>query len=53
MAANMSTGDDDKDSDDADLYTIMGDDKKDGEVILMPTVIVEDEPGTVVLAEAP
>ena len=44
MAANMTTGDDDKD--DADLYT-MDDDKNDGEGVLMPTVIVEDEPGTV------
>ena len=46
MAANMTTGDDDKD--DEDLYT-MDDDKNDGEGGLMPTVIVEDEPGTVVL----
>lgn len=45
MAANMTTGDDDKD--DADLYT-MDDDKSDGEGVRMPTVIVEDEPGTVV-----
>lgn len=46
MTANMTTGDDDKDE--ADLYT-MDDDKSDGEGVLMPTVIVEDEPGTVVL----
>jgi len=46
MAENMTTGDDDKD--DADLYT-MDDDKSDGEGVLMPTVIVEDEPGSVVL----
>lgn len=46
MAANMTTGDDDKDE--ADLYT-MDDDKSDGEGVLMPTVIVEDEPGTVAL----
>jgi transcription factor IIIB 90 kDa subunit len=45
MTANMTTGDDDKD--DADLYT-MDDDKSDGEGVLMPTIIVEDEPGTVV-----
>ena len=44
MAANMTTGDDDKD--DADLYTM-----DDGEG-LMPTVIVEDEPDTVVLTPA-
>ncbi|KAF8800742.1 cyclin-like protein [Phlegmacium glaucopus] len=47
MAANMTTGDDDKD--DADLYT-MDDDKSDGESVRMPTIIVEDEPGTVVLS---
>ena len=47
MAANMTTGDDDKD--DADLYT-MDDDKNDGEGVHMPTVIVEDDPGTVVLS---
>ena len=35
MAANMTTGDDDK---------------NDGESVVMPTVIVEDEPDTVVLA---
>ena len=46
MTANMTTGDDDKDE--ADLYT-MDYDKSDGESVLMPTVIVEDEPGTVVL----
>ena len=47
MAANMTTGDDDKD--DADLYT-MDDDKDDDDGEGgggMPTVIVEDEPGTV------
>ena len=49
MAANMTTGDDDKD--DADLYT-MDDDKNDGEGDLMPTVIVEDEPGTVISTPA-
>ena len=49
MAANMTTGDDDKD--DADLYS-MDDDKNDGESVVMPTVIVEDEPDTVVLAPA-
>ena len=46
MAANMTTGDDDKD--DADLYS-MDDDKNDGEGVLMPTVIVEDEPDAVLL----
>ena len=46
MAATMTTGDDDKD--DADLYT-MDDDKNDDEGALMPTVIVEDEPGNVVM----
>ena len=46
MVTNMTTGDDDKD--DADLYT-MDDDKSDGEGVLMPTVIVEEEPGSVVL----
>ena len=45
MAANMTTGDDDKD--DADLYT-MDDDKNDGDGVAMLTVIAEDEPGTVV-----
>ena len=40
MAANMTAGDDDKD--DADLYT-MDYDKNDGEGVLMPTVIVEDD----------
>lgn len=49
MAASMTTGDDDKD--DADLYA-MDDDKSDGEGVLMPTVIVEDEPGTVVSTPA-
>lgn len=47
MAANMTTGDDDKDEE--ELY-IMDDDKSDGEGVRMPTVIVEDEPGTVVSA---
>jgi transcription factor IIIB 90 kDa subunit len=49
MAANMTTGDDDKD--DADLYTMDDDKDDDGEegVLTMPTVIVEDEPGTVIL----
>jgi len=46
MTANMTTGDDDKDE--ADLFT-MDDDKSDGEGVLMPTVIVEDEPGTVAM----
>ena len=46
MAANMATGDDDKD--DADLYS-MDDDKNDGEGVLIPTVIVEDEPDAVLL----
>jgi len=44
VAAHMTTGDDDKD--DAELYTIgMDDDKTD----YMPTVIVEEEPGSVSL----
>ena len=50
VAANMTTGDDDKD--DADLYTI-DDDKNDVEGDLtMPTVMLEDEPGTLILTPA-
>ncbi|KAF4622388.1 hypothetical protein D9613_009578 [Agrocybe pediades] len=45
IAATMTTGDDDKD--DAELYTMgVDDDKTDG---FTPTVIVEEEPGTVSL----
>lgn len=46
IAANMTTGDDDKDE--ADLYT-MDDDKSDGEGM---AVIVEEEAGTVALKPA-
>ena len=49
VAANMTTGDDDKD--DADLYTIY-DDKNDVEGDPMPTVMFEDEPGTLILTPA-
>ncbi|KAJ3499399.1 hypothetical protein NLJ89_g10106 [Agrocybe chaxingu] len=44
VLANMTTGDDEKD--DAELFT-MDDDKSDGEGMLNPTVIVEEEPGSV------
>ncbi|KJA27538.1 hypothetical protein HYPSUDRAFT_944631 [Hypholoma sublateritium FD-334 SS-4] len=47
IAANMTTGDDDKDE--AELYT-MDDDKSDGEAML--SVIVEEEAGTVALKPA-
>ncbi len=47
VAANMTTGDDDKDE--AELYT-MDDDKSDGEAML--SVIVEEEAGTVALKPA-
>ena len=43
FTANMTLGNDDKD--DEDLYTM--DDKSDGEGMYMPTIIVEEEPGTV------
>ncbi|KDR71547.1 hypothetical protein GALMADRAFT_102540 [Galerina marginata CBS 339.88] len=49
IAASMTTGDDDKD--DADLYTL-DDDKTDADGTLMPTVIVEEEPGTVAFKPA-
>ncbi|KAF9524769.1 hypothetical protein CPB83DRAFT_860671 [Crepidotus variabilis] len=50
VATNMTNGDDDKD--DADLL-VMDDDKSDGEGLNMPTIIVEEEPGAVVVHSIP